>query len=40
MGDLGQTANSTQTVQGLIDARPHLVLNMGDNACEHRACES
>ena len=34
VGDLGETANSTQTVAGLAEAQPHLVINVGDYSCE------
>lgn len=34
VGDLGETANSTQTVAGLIDAQLHVVINVGDYSCE------
>jgi hypothetical protein len=30
VGDLGETANSTQTVAGLIDAQPDVIVNVGD----------
>ena len=33
MGDLGQTANSTQTVAGLVGAAPHVLINVGDYSC-------
>lgn len=34
MGDLGQTANSTVTVAGLVDAEPDVLISLGDNSCE------
>lgn len=34
VGDLGETANSTQTVAGLVDAQTDVVINVGDYTCE------
>ena len=33
VGDLGETANSTQAVAGLVAAQPHLLINVGDYSC-------
>lgn len=40
VGDLGETANSTQTVAGLVDARPDVLINVGDYCCECGANQS
>ena len=35
IADLGETANSTQTVQHLIDDKPQFVTLIGDLTCAH-----
>lgn len=37
MGDLGETANSTATVAGLVGAQPDVLISLGDNSCERGA---